>query len=60
MLFSQSAEDAETAIQERIMPEDRVVYIGNGVPLNLRAELGSTPKTRSSALLSAWCERRAS
>jgi len=49
MLFSQSAEDAKAAIQERIMSEDRVVYIGNGVPLqafglspnpNLRAELG--------------------
>ena len=40
---------AKAAIQERIMPEDRVVYIGNGVPLeafglppnpSLRAELG--------------------
>lgn len=55
MLFTQSAEDAKTAIQERIMPEDRVVYIGNGVPLeafglppnpNLRAELGLGKKDK--------------
>ncbi len=55
MLFSQSAEDAKTAIQERIMPEDKVVYIGNGVSLeafglppnpSLRAELGLDKKDK--------------
>ena len=55
MLFSQSAEDAKAAIQERIMPEDKVVYIGNGVSLeafglppnpNLRAELGLGKKDK--------------
>ena len=55
ILFSQSAEDAKTAVQERIMPEDRVVYIGNGVSLeafdlfpnpNLRAELGLDKKDK--------------
>jgi len=55
ILFSQSAEDAKIAVQERIMPEDRVVYIGNGVPLeafglppnpSLWAELGLGKKDK--------------
>ena len=31
MLFTQSREDATTAVQEGICPKDRVVWIGNGV-----------------------------
>lgn len=31
LLFTQSAEDARTAVAEKIMPERRVVAIGNGV-----------------------------
>lgn len=31
LLFSQSAEDAENAVFERIVPRDRVLAIGNGV-----------------------------
>jgi glycosyltransferase involved in cell wall biosynthesis len=33
-LFTQSAEDAATAIREHIMPPSRVLAIGNGVPLD--------------------------
>lgn len=55
MLFLQSAEDAETAIRERIMPEEKVVWIGNGVDPQLfglapdetlRAELALPPKCK--------------
>jgi glycosyltransferase involved in cell wall biosynthesis len=33
LLFTQSKEDARTAVMEGIMPEDRVLAIGNGVSL---------------------------
>lgn len=33
-LFTQSEEDAQTAVIEKIMPADRVLAIGNGVDLN--------------------------
>jgi len=55
MLFSQSAEDAQTAVRERVMPEERVVWIGNGVNLQLfghspnqtlRAKLGLSPESK--------------
>ncbi len=31
MVFTQSAEDARTAVQERICPKEKVLWIGNGV-----------------------------
>ena len=31
LLFTQSAEDAQTAVKEKIMPKNRVLAIGNGV-----------------------------
>lgn len=34
ILFTQSSEDAETAVNERIMPKDCVLAIGNGVNVN--------------------------
>ena len=54
LLFTQSSEDARTAIVERIMPADRVFAIGNGVDVEqfnpgdklvagrIRSELGVT------------------
>ena len=35
ILFTQSAEDARTAVREKIMPEERVLAIGNGVDVSL-------------------------
>ncbi len=52
VLFTVSAEDARTAVQERIAPEERVIWVGNGVDPrsfgfppdeNLRIELGLPP-----------------
>jgi len=37
LLFTQSAEDAETAVHEKIVPRERVVWIGNGVDLGRHA-----------------------
>ena len=34
VLFTQSAEDAYTAVSEKIMPKDKVFEIGNGVDIN--------------------------
>ena len=34
ILFTQSAEDAKTALAEKIMPKDKVFEIGNGVDIN--------------------------
>ncbi len=54
-LLTQSLEDAKTAIRERIMDKDSVVWIGNGVDPQLfdlspseglRAELGLAPENK--------------
>jgi len=59
-VFTQSEEDRQTAIRERIMPEERIATIGNGVDLQrfsrarvtederarLRAELRIAPEDR--------------
>ncbi len=55
-LLCQSNEDARTAVRERILPDDRVVWIGNGVEVAafaaarpdpaLRAALGLGPEHR--------------
>lgn len=49
-LFTQSAEDAETAARERIMPESQIRAIGNGVVLGDFVSI-------SSAAIAAWRER---
>ena len=47
LLFTQSAEDAETAVTRRFLPADRVIAIGNGVdPQRFRA---GDPALRSRA-----------
>jgi len=55
MLFTQSQEDAKTAIRERIVPADSVVWIGNGVDPrlfalppdeSLRVKLGLPPASK--------------
>jgi len=55
MLLSQSLEDAKTAIRERIIAKDSVVWIGNGVDPrlfalppdeSLRVELGLPPESK--------------
>ena len=55
MLLSQSADDVQTAVRERIMPKEKVVWIGNGVDPQrfvrmpsdaLRARLGFIPENR--------------
>ncbi|HEY3248027.1 MAG TPA: glycosyltransferase family 4 protein [bacterium] len=55
-LFTQSIEDAHTAVEQGIMPADRVVWIGNGVDLEsfarpmdalrVRAGLGMSARDR--------------
>lgn len=55
LLLTQSVEDADTAVREKIAAKERVVWIGNGVDPQrfvrmpseaLRARLGFTPKNR--------------
>jgi glycosyltransferase involved in cell wall biosynthesis len=50
LLFTQSAEDARTAILEKIMPADRVMAIGNGVDVSRFSpdQVGSSASVRES------------
>jgi glycosyltransferase involved in cell wall biosynthesis len=55
MLFSQSAEDVQSAVREHIVPKEKVLWIGNGVDPrlfglppreDLRVELGLAPENK--------------
>ena len=55
MLFSQSAEDLQSAVREHIVPKEKVLWIGNGVDPrlfglppreDLRVELGLAPENK--------------
>ena len=48
VLFTQSREDAATAVQEGICPKDRVVWIGNGVDIKRFAIEPSTSAAKES------------
>lgn len=46
-LFSQSQEDAQTALRERIVPADRLQWIGNGVQVRSFVEAGADDALRA-------------
>ena len=47
MLFTQSSEDRETAMEERIAIEERAIWIGNGVDTKVFNKIEPDPKLRA-------------